>query len=134
MDKILINDPNVIEAYKNKKRSKKWEELKSIREQKLKEDFEYRDAMFQADDVSVRNMQVRLAGMEDGQIIIWLDSDNQPHSFGDGDIQSMLKIVGDRGDMLYAKSWEAKEVIENSSNPADINVLELYEQKINEGL
>ncbi len=105
----------------------KWEELKVLRDIKLREDFTYREAQFQSDDTSVRNMQIRLSGMSNGDIITWLDSDNVPHSFSDGDLESMLKIIGDRGDVLYGTSWAVRAVINDSDDPLSIVVSELYD-------
>lgn len=111
------------QAFAHKYRGTLWDKVKEARLLKLTEDFEYRDAMFQADEDSVRNMQVRLAGLPNGKIITWLDSQNNPHNFSDGDLESMLGIIGDRGDHIYAKSWETKDLIMSIDDPLNFDAV-----------
>ncbi len=104
----------------------KIQETSNKRDELLKSDIEYRGSMFQCDDVSVRNMTVRLAGIENGEIITWRASDNTNHQFSDGDLESMLKIIGERGDQIYRASWMVKADIEAHINPASLDIAERF--------
>ena len=101
-------------------------EADAKRDELLTSDFEYRGAMFQCDDVSVRNMTVRLAGISNGEIITWRASDNSNHQFSDGDLESMLKIIGERGDQIYIASWLVKADIEAHVNPTSLDIAERF--------
>ena len=114
-------------AHAHKYRGELWAKVKKSREQKLKSEFEYRGSKFQADDVSVRNMQIRLAGLPNGKIITWLDSQNNPHNFSDGDLEDMLGIIGDRGDHIYSKSWETKAMIMEVDDPINFDAVAYFE-------
>lgn len=115
-------DDKDIELYIREKK----DEANSIRERLLREDITYRDNPFQCDDASVRNMTTKLLGINNGDIFYWRDSNNNDHSFSDGDLESMLNMISTRGSLVYQASWLVKADIEASPNPQDIDVEALY--------
>ena len=110
----------------------KWAECKAIREAKKHENFAYRDWVFEAREIDVSNIERKLRVINNGDIVQWMDVNNQPHPFSDGDLHDMLKIIVERGEMLYLKSWEVREIIENSNSPQLLDIPTLYEGKIDE--
>ena len=125
---LVTLDDSLLES----QRQEKWDECKALRETKKHENFTYRDWIFEARETDVSNIERKLRVIENGDIVNWLDVDNSPHPFSDGDLHDMLKIIVDRGEMLYVKSWEVREIINNSDAPHLLNVESLYEDAINE--
>lgn len=110
----------------------KWNECKALREIKKHENFTYRDWVFEARETDVSNIERKLKVIENGDIVNWLDVDNKPHPFSDGDLHDMLQIIVDRGEMLYIKSWEVREIINESNDPQSLDIPSLYDGVINE--
>lgn len=107
----------------------KCREAEVIRYELLTNDIEYNGKSYQSDDVSVRNMTVKLAGIGDGSTT-WRTSDNEEVTLVASDLEAMLKIIGDRGDQVYQASWSVKGSINASNDPESIDVRSLYEDEL----
>lgn len=132
-DQIVDDIPAEVQAKLNLEiKANKWQETKDLREIKKQENIQYRDWIFQGNKESLENMERKLKRMNNGHILEWRDVDNVGHPFSDGDLDSMINIIIDRGELLYYASWEVEKVINESNNPESLDIDQIYSEKIEE--
>ena len=106
----------------------KWNEVKSIREDKITSDLEYEGGIFQMDHTSLDNLKDQLA---ENEIVQWRLLDNTVIDLEPADIEMILRKYRERKKMLYIKSWEVEYIINNSEDAKNLDVAQLYEDAIN---
>ena len=122
-----IIDTALVEQYKENLKSK----IDDIRKQKSTEPIEYYNSVFDANEVSIQNLnawQVQLmAGVNLPDGFVWRDHFNNDHLVDAAFINGLAAAITLRGTSLYAVAWAKKAEVDQLS----IDDLLTYDPEIN---